>query len=129
MADVHPQRFGNPLGADRRRHSRFLASDRLVGTLVSTDRPVRIRDVGAGGFSAETVEPVPTGRTERVRLIASDDWSAVLEATSLYCHPTVSPSGLPRFVTGFAFAESDEIRRAVATLLEKVTSVAFEAEG
>jgi hypothetical protein len=128
VADAHPQRFGNPLGTDRRRHPRFLASDRLIGTLESSDRPVRIRDVSSGGFSAETVEPVPTGQTDRVRLIASDDWSAVIEARSLYCRPTVSPSGLPRFVTGFAFAESTDARRAIATLLEKVTSVPFEAE-
>jgi hypothetical protein len=113
---------------ERRRHPRFPAANRLVGTLVARNLPVRIRDIGAGGFSVETMEPVSTGSTEQVRFIAIDDWSAVLEAHSLQCRPSVSASGLPMFVTGFVFAESDEIRRAVATLLEKVTSIAFDVE-
>jgi hypothetical protein len=128
VTQPHAVSSGHDSAAERRRHPRFQASNRLVGTLLAKNLPVRIRDVGAGGFSVETMEPVTMGSTERVRFIALDDWSAVLEARSLYCRPSVSPDGLPTFVTGFAFAESDDARRAIATILEKVTSVAFEAE-
>ncbi|HUF46620.1 MAG TPA: hypothetical protein VMM93_02330 [Vicinamibacterales bacterium] len=94
-----------------------------MGTLVSQQLPVRVRDVGVGGFSVETMEPHETGVTEPVRFISRDDWTAEIEATSLYCRPSVSESGLPLFVTGFAFVNGGLNNRTVATLLEKVTSV------
>ena len=97
----------------------------MVGTLVSSNRPVRIRDVSSGGFSIETVEPLTTGTTEPVRLTAHDDWSAVLQATSLYCRPSVSDAGMPMFTAGYAFVETGDAREAIATLLQKVTSVEF----
>ena len=119
---------GHHHGAERRRHPRFPASNRLVGTLLAQNLPVRIRDIGAGGFSVETMEPVKTGSTEPVRFIASDDWSAVLDARSLHCRPSVSPDGLPLFVTGYAFVNSGTADRAVLTLIEKVTSVRMSEE-
>ena len=128
MTDAHPHSPSGASGTDRRQHTRFLASDRLVGTLVAQDLPVRIRDVSSGGFSVETMEPVPTGATEPVRFTAADDWTAVLVATSLHCRPSVSTSGLPLFVTGFAFAEPEKVRPSIEMLLEKVTSVRLSDE-
>jgi hypothetical protein len=124
----HSPQSGNPHGSERRRHARFLASGRLVGTLVSSDLPVRIRDVSAGGFSIETMEPVPTGTDESVRFTAVDDWTGVVDARSLHCRPSVSSSGLPLYVTGFVFANPEQAQGSIATLLEKVTSVRMAGE-
>ncbi len=99
-----------------------------MATLVAQDLPVRIRDVSSGGFSVETMEPVPTGATEPVRFTAADDWTAILEAKSLHCRPSVSPNGLPLFVTGFVFADPDATAPSIVTLLEKVTSVRMSDE-
>jgi hypothetical protein len=125
---AHPHEPPGSQGAERRRHPRFLASGRLVGTLVAQDLPVRVRDVSSGGFSVETMEPVPTGATEPVRFTTADDWTAVLEARSLHCRPSVSPNGLPLFVTGFEFAEPDKVRPSIVTLIEKITSVRLSDE-
>ena len=113
-------------GVERRAYARFPAAGRLVGTLISQQLPVRVRDVSAGGFSIETMDPHETGHTEAVRFISADDWTAVLEARSLYCRPGVSNSGLPLFVTGFAFVQAGLEHHTVATLLEKVTKVRLQ---
>jgi hypothetical protein len=97
---------------------------RVLGTLVSEDLPVRIRDVGQGGFSAETVEPLDTGAEHAVRFTAMDDWTAELPARSLHCRPSVAEDGSPRYVTGFEFIQEQapDFARIVSDLLEKVTS-------
>jgi hypothetical protein len=112
-------------GKERRRSPRFEVLGRVLGTLVSVDLPVRVRDVGLGGFSVETVEPLDTGVVHPVRFTAMDDWSAVLPATSLHCRPSVAPDGTPRYVTGFAFAtqEAAGAARTIHDLITKVTSV------
>jgi len=112
-----------PSGSDRRQHLRFPAADRLLGTLIAHKLPVRVRDVGAGGFSVESMQPLATGQVEAVQLLAADDWSAVVEAKSLYCHPSVSRDGLPLFVTGYAFVPDSANAETIATLVQKVTSV------
>jgi hypothetical protein len=112
-------------GPDRRRYPRFEAAGRVVGTLVATNRPVRIRDVGFGGFAIETVDPVEPGQFQRVRLTTSDDWSAVVEAQSLHCRPSCAADGSPRFVTGFAFVEPEtpDTQRAIGRIIEAITSL------
>jgi len=110
---------------ERRKTPRFEAHGRLVGQLVREDLPVRVRDVGLGGFSIETMEPIETGKEHIVRFVAPDDWSATLTARSAHCRPSCAEDGSPLFVTGFAFVEAQkpEMRRKVETLVEKVTSV------
>ena len=75
-------------GPDRRRFPRFETMGRVVGTLLAIDLPVRVRDVGFGGFAIETVDPVAPGQTHRVRLTTSDDWSTIVDAQSLHCRPS-----------------------------------------
>jgi len=110
---------------ERRRTPRFEALGRVVGHLIREDLPVRVRDVGLGGFSVETMEPMETGAEHLVRFVAEDDWSATLAARSAHCHPSCADDGSPLFVTGFAFVEAHkpDTRRTVETLVEKVTSV------
>jgi len=124
----NPHAPGRARGDERRRHTRFLASGRVVGTLVSRDLPVRVRDVSAGGFSVETMEPVEIGATESVRFTAVDDWTDTVPARSLHCRPSVSANGLPLYVTGFEFSNPDAVESTIAVLLEKVTSVRLDGE-
>jgi len=121
MANTTPQ-ASPPRGRERRRHPRFPTHNRVLGTLLVHKLPVRIRDISLGGFSVETTQPLGTGGTEPVRFTAIDDWSAVLEARSIDCRPSISSDGLPLFVTGYAFSP-DVSSDDVATLLQKVTSV------
>jgi hypothetical protein len=116
---------GDAFGPDRRRYPRFETMGRVVGTLLSVDLPVRVRDVGFGGFAIETVEPVVPGQIHRVRLTTADDWSTVVEARSLHCRPSCAADGTPRYVTGFALVtpEAPDTQRGVARIIESITSL------
>jgi hypothetical protein len=109
--------------SERRRHPRFPAHERLVGHLTSPRLPVRVRDVGLGGFSVETVDPIETGVVQTVRFTTVDDWSALLPARSLHCRPSVASDGSPRYATGFAFVDEAKSLRTVQHLIEQVTSL------
>jgi hypothetical protein len=110
---------------ERRKHPRFAAAGRLAGHLIEPDLPVRVRDIGLGGFSIETMAPLPTGVDHRVRFISHDDWSTILQARIANCRPSCAEDGSPLYVAGFAFVDdgAPETKRTVAVLLEKVTLV------
>ena len=85
---------------------------------------MRVRDIGMGGFSVETMSPMPEGREHRVRFISHDDWSTVLSARLANCRPSCAEDGSPLYVAGFAFVgDTPETRRTVEVLVEKITEV------
>ena len=110
---------------ERRRHPRFGTAGRLAGHLLEHDLPVRVRDIGLGGFSIETMEPHEPGAELRIRFVSHDDWSTVLAAKISNCRPSCADDGSPLYVAGFAFSgvEKPETKRTVQILIEKVTSV------
>ena len=110
---------------ERRRHPRFGAATKLAGHLLDQDLPVRVRDIGLGGFSIETVEPLEIGIEHRVRFVSHDDWSTVLLALCAYSRPSCLDDGSPIYVAGFSFTGEDrpETRQTIQILIEKVISV------
>lgn len=110
---------------ERRKYPRFAALEKLAGHLLDQDLPVRVRDIGLGGCSIETMMPMETGTEHRVRFVSRDDWSTVLSARIANCRPSCAEDGSPLFVSGMAFIMEDkpEIRQTVQILIEKVTSV------
>jgi hypothetical protein len=102
-----------------------VAAGKLAATLLDADLPVRVRDVGLGGFSIETMLPLTEGAEHHVRFVARDDWSTVLLARVANSRPSCAADGSPLFVAGCAFAgeEHPDTRRTVQILVEKVTSV------
>ena len=114
-----------PASHERRRHPRFAAAGRLAGHLLDQDLPVRVRDIGLGGFSIETMRPMPEGGAHRVRFVAVDDWSAELPAMVANCRPSCASDGTPLFVCGLSFLPDDapNTRQVVETLIEKATRV------
>ena len=87
--------------------------------------PVRVRDIGLGGVSIETLTPLETGGEHQIRFVSTDEWSAVLTALVANCRPSCAADGSPLFVAGLSFLPEDraDSRRTVETLIEKVTSV------
>lgn len=110
---------------ERRKSPRLPVRGRLLGCLVESDRPVRIREIGIGGFATETLEPLPVQVRHAVRFTAADDASAVIPAVSVHSWPSCASDGTPCFVTGFEFSPDDPLKaqQAVKMLIEKVTSV------
>lgn len=120
-----PRAAGSLPGDERRQSPRFDALGRILGLLVAVDLPVRVRDVGLGGFSVETVEPLDVGGVLAVRFLTADDWVTDLQARSLHCRPSVATDGTPRYVTGFEFlrGQAADASGRVRELVAKVTSV------
>ena len=111
-------------GQNRRKSPRFETLGRVLGHLIDADLPVRVREIGFGGFSIETIEPIPVDIVHQVRFTAYDDWTSTCEARSVHCRPSCAADGSPRFVTGFQFAD-EWLRRSehlVKTLVEKITT-------
>jgi hypothetical protein len=110
---------------ERRKSPRLPVRGRILGVLLDSDLPVRIREIGYGGFATETVEPLPISVLHTVRFTAKDDRSAILRAESLHCWPSCANDGSPCYVTGFEFRtdEQTETKWLVKMLLEKVTSI------
>ena len=125
MSETQVSAKSEASGPDRRRFPRFETMGRVVGTLLSLDLPVRVRDVGFGGFAIETVEPVLPEQIHRVRLTTSNDWSTIVDAQSLHCRPSCAADGSPRYVTGFALLtpDSPETQRGIAKVIESITSL------
>jgi hypothetical protein len=122
MNQPSPQTTRQP---DRRKAPRLPVHGRLLGTLIDVDRPVRIRDIGPGGFATETVEPLPVKTQHDVRFTAKNDKEAVVSAVSLHSWPSCANDGTPCFVTGFEFTFDDpgQTQEAIRMLIEEVTAV------
>ena len=108
---------------NRRQFPRFDTLGRIVGHLPAVDLPVRIREIGFGGFSVETIEPFPAGGSHVVRFTAQDDWTIELPARAVHTRPSCASDGSPRFATGFAFEPHAEAEAAVKRMIETITSV------
>ena len=115
---------------ERRKSPRLPVNGRILGCLVDADHPLRIREIGFGGFATETVEPLQVRVMHEVRFTARDDNSAVLRAQSLHSWPSCANDGTPCFVTGFEFRPEDEeqAQQAVKMLIEKVTAVGLYSD-
>ena len=116
--------------ADRRKSPRLPVRGRLLACLLETDRPLRIREIGFGGFATETVEPLPLSVIHEVQFTARDDTSATLRAQSLHSWPSCAADGTPCFVTGFEFRpdEPAEAQQAVKKLIETVTATGLYSD-
>jgi hypothetical protein len=115
---------------DRRKSPRLPVRGRLLACLVESDRPLRIREIGFGGFATETVEPLPLSVMHQVQFTAQDDKSAVLRAQSLHSWPSCLSDGTPCFVTGFAFVPDRpaEDQQTVKMLIETVTATGLYSD-
>lgn len=109
---------------ERRKSPRLPVRGRLLACLVEKDLPLRIREIGFGGFATESVEPLPLSVLHRVQFMAQDDKSAVLRALSLHSWPSCLSDGTPCYVTGFEFRPDEPVegQEIVKMLIEKVTA-------
>jgi hypothetical protein len=112
------------LGADRRRTPRLEVNGRIDGYLESTGEPVRIRDIGLGGFSIETPDPVPDG-VHVMRFSVEGQWSISLSAMIRYSRPFSTVDGASWYLTGFEYLaqHSRSTQRIASHLVERLTSI------
>ena len=126
MSSPHGQPPRQPFGAERRAFPRFRVKDRILGTVIDLDWPMRLRDIGFGGFAAETVDPLPLGGEHTIRLTAENDQGVTLKARALHHWPSCLDDGTPCYVTGFAFIDNTpDHRAAIERMIGLVTSTAL----
>ena len=118
---VTMQPHASSSATERRRFPRFPVREKLLAHLVEPGRPVRVRDIGFGGFATESREPLSIGEQVTVRFTSADDRSAVVTASALHSWPSCDDGGTPCYVTGFAFAENAS-RRVIEQLIDTVTA-------
>ena len=88
---------------DSRRAVRLSVNGEIRGRLVATEHELILRDVGAGGFLAETTIAIEVDSVHHVRLITPAGTSYVLAARCAHCRRRGVVAGVERFVVGFAF--------------------------
>ncbi len=109
-------------GKEQRTALRFDTYGRLSAQLVVSQRPMAIRNVGLGGFSADVDIPV-SGGGHVVQLITPDRKTTLLEARNVYCLPLRAEPGRGRYSAGFEFVRPPETDRAIKGVLQQITQL------
>jgi hypothetical protein len=113
-------------GRERRTTRRYDVLGQLNVHVVSQPMSVTVRELGSGGFSIETTEPIPVGAVHRYQFYLHDEASAV--AASARCVHTMRmalQSKLPIYLSGFAFESGDGPSASrMAVLLNEIAEIA-----
>jgi PilZ domain len=110
------------LASDLRRSRRLDIRKLVAGQLMPSGAPVKIRDIGFGGFALETSVPLKVGSVLDFRFTSKDGSSFVLKAAVAHSRRVSSPIGPVAYVSGLEFAgkQTPTGQRAIEILIEKV---------
>jgi hypothetical protein len=117
-------------GRERRTTPRYDVLGQLNVHVVSQPMSVTVREMGAGGFSIETTEPIAVGAVHRFQFYFHDEASSV--AASAKCVHSMRMTGksrLPIYLSGFAFEPGDGPSASrMATLLNDIAEMAGDRD-
>jgi hypothetical protein len=110
---------------ERRGTIRLAANGQLNVECEQEGPPLRLIDVGAGGFSAQAISALPIGAVQIYRFTTPNRaWSALFKARAVYCRPE-SVDGRPtgRYVAGFCFVRTDPpaVQEQLMSMLDLMT--------
>jgi hypothetical protein len=119
--------LGRPF-VDLRQSIRLPVHGEIVGHSLSTKQTFELRDLGAGGFLAETPTRISLGTTHDIVLSTKEGELAVtLRARCAHIRRRTELPSAVRFGVGFAFVTPNA--RAIDALLDRLTgSLAFPPE-
>jgi hypothetical protein len=113
----------NGVHAGELRRSRRLDIGKLVaGELVPSGAPIKIHDIGFGGFAIETSFPLEVGSVLGFRFTSTDGSSFFLRAGVIHSHEVFSPLGSVVHVSGLEFADKQQTStdQRAEVLIDKV---------
>jgi PilZ domain len=97
---------GTPAASGELRRSRRLDVSKLVfGEVVPSGAPVKIRDIGFGGFAIETSFSVRVGSVLDFRFTSKDGSTFVLKAGVIHSRLASRPTDPAVYVSGLEFAD------------------------
>ena len=108
---------------DRRRHPRISVLNLPDGQAPSVQGPFVLRDLSDGGLAIESKVPFAMGSRHRFRISGARGLSLAVDATAMHSMRIMPSGGVPRYLTGFAFADqtSDQLSR-LSVLLEELNA-------
>jgi hypothetical protein len=107
---------------ERRRTPRFEILGQVLGNVAPLNTPVRVRDIGLGGFGIESAFPLPVGAVRSFLFTLADRSTVTVDAKVIDCRAW-SPGGIERFVTDLEFVDNPaEDGSTSANLIDKITS-------
>jgi len=107
--------------ADLRRSRRLDIGSLVTGHLMPSGAPVKIRDIGFGGFAIETTFAVEVGSVLDFQLTSKNGSAFVLRAGVVHTREVFSPLGSVVHVSGLEFADSQTPKDERAeVLIDKV---------
>jgi hypothetical protein len=113
---AHDERSG-----DLRRSRRLDIASLVTGQLMPSGAPIKIRDIGFGGFAIETGFAVEVGSVLDFQVTSNNGSTFVLKAGVVHTREVFSPLGSVVHVSGLEFADNQTARDERAeVLIDKV---------
>jgi hypothetical protein len=108
-------------GGDLRRSRRLDIGTLVAGELIPSGAPIKIRDIGFGGFAIETSFAVDVGSALDFRVTSNNGSTFVLRAWVVHSREVFSPLGSVVHVSGLEFADNQTPKDERAeVLIDKV---------
>jgi len=108
-------------GGDLRRSRRLDIGALVAGELMPSGEPIKIRDIGFGGFAIETIFPVEVGSILDFRVTSKSGSAFILRAWVVHTREVFSPLGSVVHVSGLEFADNQTPQEERAeVLIDKV---------
>lgn len=110
---------------DHRRSRRVDIRGKVAGQIVPSGSPIKIRDIGFGGFMMESDFPVSAGATHKFQFESDNGATFVLTARVAHSRLVSAPGDSPVYLTGLEFVDKDtkKGKKLIDVLIGKVTSV------
>jgi hypothetical protein len=109
------------LREDLRRSRRLDIGSLVTGQLMPSGAPIKIRDIGFGGFAIETSFAVEVGSVLDFRITSKNGSAFVLRAGVVHTREVFSPLGSVVHVSGLEFADNQTPKDERAeVLIDKV---------
>lgn len=92
---------------DRRRSPRIELLGQLHGHSVSSDVPVKVREISLGGMAIETGVPFEVGAVQLFRLTLGDESTVEMAGRIMRCRNRAGDDEPAVYLTGVQFIEDD----------------------
>jgi hypothetical protein len=114
---------GTGTGASRRRTPRFEVTSGMTVTLDDGTVPVRLRDIGLGGFGLESAGGFSARSRHTARFEDADGLDVTIQAMAVHSRRAAADMGSERWMTGFTYIIDDTAAgEAVEAVLDRATS-------
>jgi hypothetical protein len=108
-------------GDDLRRSRRLDIGSLVAGQLMPSGAPIKIRDIGFGGFAIETSFAVDVGSVLNFRVTSKNGSAFILRAWVAHTREVFSPLGSVLYVSGLEFADKQTpTEERAEVLIDKV---------